>query len=142
MTFVGVATPIMAALAERFEMDVLLATRDRLEMLVLEHCRSGAAHGSAPVAGALLPMEVTAIGRAFLWAQSPPLQGELIARIRIESSDKGARSIPGIYRAFQEIEERGFCTVHGEWRRDVLRDAARQAGTSDRLGAGESRSPL
>jgi DNA-binding IclR family transcriptional regulator len=120
----GAAAPAMTALAERFKLDVLLAVRDRLDMLVLEHCRSAAVRRAELAVGALVPIEMTALGRACLWAQSPALQGELIRRVRVESLDKGARSIPGIYRAFQELEQHGFCTALGEWRRDVHAAAA------------------
>lgn len=111
------ARPIMQSLADRVDANVVLAVRDRLEMLVLEAVEGRTPAGDAFGAGSLLPMASTSIGRAFLWAQPGATQGEIVERLRADSAN--ARALPGLYRAFQEMEESGYCLTVGEWRRDV-----------------------
>src|SRR5690606_20167841 len=80
-----------------------------LQMLVLEHAvPSGVSHlGLA--SGALVPMARSASGRAYLWAQKPAVQAELFDALKDSSAESTQRFMPGIYAAFQELEERGFC---------------------------------
>ena len=109
-----VSRPIMQELAQKLGVDVFLALREGMEMMIVEYCsaRTEAAEFSA---GSLVPIAQTAVGRAWLWAQRPVFQGELIERIRSEADEKELRAIPGIYRAFQELAERGYCFSFGEW---------------------------
>jgi DNA-binding IclR family transcriptional regulator len=116
---VRVARPIMQELASRFKVDVVLGTRERLDMLCLEHCASRNAARFPVTVGMSLPLTATALGRAWLWAQPGSLQGELIQRTKAEGGEQGMRTIPGLYRAFQEMEEHGYCLSSGEWLRDV-----------------------
>jgi DNA-binding IclR family transcriptional regulator len=112
-----VARPIMQALAEKLGVDVFLALRDGMEMMILEYCsaRTEAAEFSV---GSLVPLAQTAVGRAWLWAQKPAIQGEYIERIRAEADANALNAIPGIYRAFQDLAQRGYCLSLGEWPQD------------------------
>jgi DNA-binding IclR family transcriptional regulator len=112
-----VARPVMQALAEKLGVDVFLASREGMEMMILEYCsaRTEAAELSA---GHLLPLAQTAVGRAWLWAQKPAIQGEYIERIRAEADTNALNAIPGIYRAFQDLAERGYCLSLDEWPQD------------------------
>lgn len=109
-----VARPVMQALAEKLGVDVFLASREGMEMMILEYCstRTEAAEFSV---GSLLPLAQTAVGRAWLWAQKPAIQGEYIERIRAEADANAVNAIPGVYRAFQDLAERGYCLSLGEW---------------------------
>jgi len=108
-----VARPIMQALAEKLGVDVYLASREGMEMMVLECCcaQTQTAEFSS---GSLVPLAQTAVGRAWLWAQKPAIQGEYIERIRAEADANALNAIPGIYRAFQDLAERGYCLSLGE----------------------------
>jgi DNA-binding IclR family transcriptional regulator len=108
-----VARPVMQALAEKLGVDVFLALREGMEMMVVEYC-SARAEGAEFHAGDLMPLAHTAVGRAWLWAQKPAIQGEYIERIRAEADADALNAIPGIYRAFQDLAERGYCLSLGE----------------------------
>lgn len=112
-----IARPVMQALAEKLGVDVFLASREGMEMMVLEYCsvRSETAEFSV---GSLVPLAQTAVGRAWLWVQKPAIQGEYIERIRAEADASALNAIPGIYRAFQDLAERGYCVSLGEWLQD------------------------
>lgn len=131
---VRVARPILDELAARHDVHAALGVRERLNMLCLVHA---AGRKAAPISlvgvGMLLPMTATALGRAWLWAQQGSLQGELIQRTKAEGGEPAARTIPGLYRAFQELEEDGFCIAAGEWIRDVS-----AVGTAVTLNNGRS----
>lgn len=108
------AGPIMRALPGEIEVEVFLASRERLNMMIIEH--SGArGEASEFGVGSLVPIARTALGRAWLWAQRPAMQGEFIERIRIEGDEKEVSAIPAIYRAFEDLEERGYCYSVRDW---------------------------
>lgn len=117
-SIVRAAHPIMQNLATRFDVNVVLSARERLSMLCLEQCTSPKATPSPVSVGMALPITATALGRAWLWAQPGSVQSELIQRTKSEGGEEGARSIPGLYRAFQEMEEHSYCQSSGEWMRD------------------------
>lgn len=112
-----VTRPLMQALAEEFGVDVFLALREGMEVMVVEYCSAHAEAAEFRV-GSLMPLAQTAAGRAWLWAQKPAIQGEIIERIRAEADGNAPNAIPGIYRAFQDLAERGYCLSLGEWLQD------------------------
>lgn len=112
-----VARPVMQTLAERLGVDVFLASREDMQMMILEYCSARAETAEFNV-GSLVPLARTAVGRAWLWAQKPAIQGEYIERIRAEADTGALNAIPGIYRAFQDLAERGYCVSLGEWMQD------------------------
>jgi DNA-binding IclR family transcriptional regulator len=131
---VRVARPILEELAARHDVHAALGVPERLNMMCLVHA---AGPKTAPISligvGMPLPMTATALGRAWLWAQQGSTQGEFIQRTKAEGGDSAARTIPGLYRAFQELEEEGFCIASGEWIRDVA-----AVGTAVALNSGRS----
>lgn len=114
-----IARPLMQEFADRFDAHVVLGVRERLDMLSLVHCAGAAAPPAALSVGTALPMGNTALGRAWLWSQPATAQSELMRSIRDQQAEQGARTAAAIYRAFQELEERGFCVSFGEWQRDL-----------------------
>lgn len=119
-----VARPLMQEFADRFDAHVVLGVRERLDMLCLVHCAGAAVPPAALGVGTALPMGNTALGRAWLWAQPATAQSELMRAIRDQQAEQGARTAAAIYRAFQELEERGFCVSFSEWQRDLCGAAA------------------
>lgn len=117
MPILRVARPVMQALAEKLAVDVFLASREGMEMMILEYCSARTDPAGFSV-GSLVPLAQTAVGRAWLWAQKPAIQGEYIERIRAEADANALNAIPGIYRAFQDLAERGYCLSLGEWIQD------------------------
>ena len=148
---VRLARPAMQSLCAQLGACVVLTMRERLHMLCLELCgqRNPAIPYQMLSVGASLPMTSTAAGRAWLWAQSGAAQGEVIQRAKAEGGEEGARSIPGVYRAFQEMEERGYCVNVGEWLRDVtsvatavtLQQGATYALSCEMAGVGSNTRP-
>lgn len=109
LPIVQVAAAPMMRLAEEFGVHVSLMARERLHMLVIEHAvPTGLAHLGLET-GALASIARSASGRAYLWAQKPALQAELFEALKDVNAEGSHRIMPGIYAAFQELEERGFC---------------------------------
>ncbi|OVZ59425.1 hypothetical protein CDO44_12520 [Pigmentiphaga sp. NML080357] len=106
---VHVATPHMRALCERFGVHISLTCRDRLHMLVLEHLVPDEQPTLGLQTGARLPMAASASGRAYLWAQKPVFQAELIQLLKQSGQESVYRFMPGVYAAFQELEQNGWC---------------------------------
>lgn len=109
-----VAKPILTTFATNFNVDVLIAKREGIQMLVIEHA------GSAPEAmvfapGTLMPMAQSSLGRAWLSAQRPTAQGEFIERIRSSADEQELRAVPAIYRAFQEFSDFGYHISVSDW---------------------------
>lgn len=117
MPLLRAARPVMQRLAEKLGVHVVLAMREGLDMLILERCSAGDAPVDAEV-GSLVPIAQTALGRAWLWAQRPVVQGGFIERIRGQADASALNAIPGIYRAFQDLSERGYCLALGDWVED------------------------
>ncbi len=117
MPLLRAARPQMQRLASTLGVHVVLATREGLDMLILERCGSGDAPDDTAV-GSLVPLAQTALGRAWLWAQRPVVQGGFIERIRAQADPSALGAIPGIYRAFQDLSERGCCLALGDWIED------------------------
>lgn len=114
-----IARPLLQEFADRFEAHVVLGVRERLDMLCLVHCAGNASSSAALGVGARLPIANSAFGRAWLWSQPAAAQAALMREIRDQQAEQGARTAAAIYRAFQELEERGFCVSFGEWQRDL-----------------------
>ena len=114
LPIISVARPLMLELAGKFDIDVYLALREDMEMMIVEYCSARKEAGEFRV-GTMVPLSRTAAGRAWLWAQRPAVQGEFIERIRSEADERELSAIPGVYRAFQDLAERGYCFSLGEW---------------------------
>lgn len=87
-------------------------------MMIVEYCSARDEVAEFSV-GSLLPLAQTAAGRAWLWAQKPAVQGDYVERIRAEGDADAMSAVPGIYRAFQELADRGYCLSLGEWTQDL-----------------------
>ncbi len=104
-----IAKPKMRALSERFDVHVSLTTRDRLHMLVVEHCVPEGKVRLGLSTGTRLPITTSASGRAYLWAQSPALRAKLIESLGEAEKDSSFRMMSSVYGALQELDERGWC---------------------------------
>jgi len=109
MSVLQVAQPFLQALAIRYDMTVTLAAREQLHMLRLVHCTGESAATFGVGVGELLPIASTAMGRAYIWALPSKEQAELMDQLRRQGGEGTAFAIPGIYGAFKELEERGYC---------------------------------
>ena len=116
MPVIPLASGPMHQIAERYEVSVALASRDRLRMIFTETCNSKALSTLHLEVGARVPMHSTAAGRAFL-AGLPDAEREFFfdrLAERIPSSDWG-RVRDRLEDAVSQVETRGFCYVEDEW---------------------------
>jgi DNA-binding IclR family transcriptional regulator len=125
MPFRLVAKPILQKLANFARLPVSLGTRDQLDILYIETAHHRSAKPARFELGARLPIGLTSIGRAYLFAASPSERKIVLERLR---RDDGTESWPriesGLERAFEELRDRGFCGSFGDWRDDVFGVAA------------------
>ncbi len=120
---VKAARPLLLQFAERFNVSVLACVQERNDMLVLAQAAAPGAPSGAPSAGMRLPLAGTALGHAWLWMQSAQVQADWLANLRSESGT-GVSQAARVYRAFQELEERGVCQALDVSRRELTCFAA------------------
>ncbi len=105
-----VATPLMTALARRLRINVGLAVQDLDEMVYLESFRFNArASQRLIVSGHRVPIELTALGRAFLAAAKEPDRSQLIARLKAKGRKRWPAIEQGIAEAAASIALKRYC---------------------------------
>lgn len=113
------ARPIMQEYADEHDMSVALATGDGMDTLYIEYCKSPRIATLRMGVGMRMPMELTSIGRTYLWAQRPQERERLLSDIRRRGDDKqAANSMLRIEQAFDHLEKFGYCVAMGEFQRD------------------------
>lgn len=106
---VGIAQSGMRTLAEKFDVHVSLTTRDRLRMLVVEHCVPSRKIRLGLSTGTRFPITTSASGRAYLWAQPPAIRAKLLELLEDAEQDSSFKLLASVYAAFQELDENGWC---------------------------------
>ena len=114
-----IARPIMQAFADEHEVSVALGVGDGLDMLYVEYCKSRSIATLRLGVGSLLPMELTSIGRAYLWAQPHAVREKLLFEIIKKAGTSGPSVVLHIEDAFHSIERDGYCIAVGEYQRDA-----------------------
>lgn len=113
------AKPDMQELADYTGMPVAMASRDRLTMVYLERCKGTNAVTLAIEVGAHIKLATTAVGRACIAAHPPDVRAKIIDEIRDHEGGNWPDIQPGIERAIEDYQTRGYCTSLIEWKRDV-----------------------
>jgi DNA-binding IclR family transcriptional regulator len=115
----SVIAPLMRAEATRRHVNVGLAAADDDMMVYLESFRySPRASFRTVVSGQRVPMELTSLGRAYLWAIPREVRESELAAIA-RRRPKGWRHFRHeIERSFAELAELGYCTVR--WQPGVV----------------------
>ncbi|CAP41494.1 helix-turn-helix domain-containing protein [Bordetella petrii] len=103
------ARPLMRELSQRFGVHVTLSTRDRLHMLVVEHCVPAGRVQLGLTSGARFPMAVSASGRAYLWGRPKEQRDELLRMIEADAPSGVSRPLDEVYAAFRDLEKTGWC---------------------------------
>jgi IclR family transcriptional regulator, positive regulator for flagellar biogenesis len=120
------ARPHMLALAEAIGGWSYLATRNGLEMVLIEACRSrSGVLLSRLVVGSRIPMANSALGRAYLGGLPPRDRSAMVEQIRSESGEHWPKLRTGLRLALREGEAKGYYLSAGEWHRDVHSIAVR-----------------
>lgn len=106
LVVVSALGPHLQATAQKLRLDSVLVSLDGTQAIVLRHEGDSLRRLADLDAGAQLPLARSASGRALLWSLPGGLQSQIFAVLRKEF----ATNLAGIYRGFQEIEERGWCS--------------------------------
>ena len=114
-----IARPHMQALANYSGGSVALGSRDRLNLLYVEHCRAKSTVMLRLDVGARIPIATTAMGRALI-AAVPEKEREFLMRHIAKREGKAWPKVrAGLERAVKDLAARGFTLSVGEWQRDV-----------------------
>lgn len=113
------AHPLMQQLADQLDVSVALATPNGLDMLYIAHRTSSRISTLRLGVGSLLPMGLTAIGRAWLWGLPEPERQSYVARLLEAAGPQREAIRSGIEKAFQDLRENGVCMSYGEFQRNA-----------------------
>jgi DNA-binding IclR family transcriptional regulator len=114
-----VARPLMQELADYANVPVSLGSRDRLNVVYVEHCRSPSAVTLRLDVGSRIPLATTAMGRALLVALPEAERRYLMGYMAKREPEKWPRLQAGIEQALEEYQAHGFTLSIGDWDRDV-----------------------
>jgi DNA-binding IclR family transcriptional regulator len=114
-----VAEPLMQQLADRLNTSVALAVPDGLDMLYIAYRYTARVSTLQLGVGSLLPMGLTAIGRAWLWQQPESLQCRYVEQLLAAAGPKAAELRKAIDSAFRDLRTNGVCMSIGEYQRNA-----------------------
>lgn len=114
-----VARPFMQELADYSGASVALGSRDRLDLIYVEHSRSQAAVMLRLDLGSRVPIATTAMGRALLAGLHAGEREWLMEHIARREGDRWPKVRAGIEQAVEDYATRGFTISVGDWQRDV-----------------------
>lgn len=114
-----VARPFMQELADHANASVSLGSRDRLNMVYVEHCRAIGTVTLRLDLGSRIPIATTAMGRALLAALPDSEREYLMRHIARRDSVNWPRIRAGIERAIDDYKSKGFVVSAGDWQTDV-----------------------
>ena len=107
----AIAQPLVEALAAELNVSVGLAVSDRLEMLYIIWCRSPNTMTLRLSAGSVLPMGLSAIGRAYLAVQPGERRRALVARLRQQAGERTPALAQEIDAAIVEYQRHGYVSA-------------------------------
>lgn len=113
------AQPFMQKLADRLNVSVALAVGDQLDMLYVAYCKSARIATLHFGVGTVLPMALTSIGRAYVWALPANQRQARLAAIVQQAGKDGAAIKKRFSAAFGDLERVGYCLSVGEYQRDA-----------------------
>lgn len=113
------ARPVMQAFADRHDMSVALAIGDGADTLYVEYCKSPRIATLRLEIGNRMPMDLTSIGRAYLWAQPPRERERLLAKISAAVGVDRPEVLARTDEAFEHLARHGYCMASGEYQRDA-----------------------
>lgn len=114
-----IARPHMQALANYSGASVALGSRDRLNLLYVEHCRAKSAVMLRLDLGSRIPIATTAMGRALIAAVPEKERDFLMRHIARREGKSWPKVRAGIERAVKDLAARGFTLSVGDWQKDV-----------------------
>jgi DNA-binding IclR family transcriptional regulator len=109
----------MQKLADYADASVALGTRDRLDLIYVEHCRSKQGMMLRLGLGSRIPIATTAMGRALIAGLPETERDWLLGYLRRDAGKGWPKLRVGIERAIEDVATRGFTLALGEWERDI-----------------------
>lgn len=109
----------MQKLADYADASIALGTRDRLDLIYVEHCRSKHGMMLRLGLGSRIPIATTAMGRALIAGLPETERDWLLGYLRREAGKGWPKVRAGIERAIEDVATRGFTLALGEWERDI-----------------------
>ena len=116
---VRLALPFIQALADELNVSVALAMRNSFEMLYVAYCSGKNIATLRLGVGSMLPMESTAIGRAYMWGLPEEEQETLFGKMGEHFGDGFEAVQQGILSSFAELDSTGTCLVKSGYQRDT-----------------------
>lgn len=113
------AHPFMQQLADRLNVSVALAVSDRLDMLYVAYRTSTRIATLRLGVGSLLPMGLTAIGRAWLWGLPEDKRAGYVAYVVEAAAPQAEDMQKNIEAAFEDLLTSGVCMSLGEYQRNA-----------------------
>jgi DNA-binding IclR family transcriptional regulator len=114
-----IARGYMQQLADWTDASVALGTRDRLDLIYVEHCRSRHGVMLRLGLGSRIPIATTAMGRALLAGLPETERDWLLDYLKRQEGKRWPKVRATIERAVADVAERGFTLSLGEWERDI-----------------------
>ena len=118
MSIRQIARPFMKELADYANGSVNMGIRDRLSMVYVEACRSGNLT-TLPDIGTSIPIAQSVIGRAFLYACTPPEREAVLNQMKVKEPETLRKYKAQIDKSLLDIRGKGYCVSNGELRREV-----------------------
>ena len=118
MSIRQIARPFMKELADYANGSVNMGIRDRLNMVYVEACRSGNLT-NLPDIGTAIPIAQSVMGRAFLYACTPPEREAVLNQMKVKEPESLRKYKAQIDKGLEDIRGKGYCVSHGELRREI-----------------------
>lgn len=113
-----VAAPFLKELAAQSNSSVSLGVREKLSMVYVEHFRCGSPLSLNAEPGWRVPIDATALGRAYLSVCSREEQALVVNELKQERPS-GFDVDQLLLQAHTEFEVTRCCTSYGDWHKDV-----------------------
>lgn len=115
-----IVRPHLRRLADRYNVHVSLAGRDRLDAVEMEVCHSSTTLMTLRLeVGSRIPLAGTATGHALISALVPEERDEVMAQLSVRHAKHWDEISRGILAGVAEHRQRGFTTSRGSWMTDI-----------------------
>ncbi|MGQ7937581.1 IclR family transcriptional regulator [Paraburkholderia sp. D1E] len=114
-----IVNPIMQKLADKLDLSVALAIPHHVDMLYIAWRASVKIATLRLGVGSLLPMESTAVGRAYLYALPESEREPLVAALLEGAGDQADAVRKNLDTAFDDLRHSGVCMAVGEYQRNA-----------------------
>jgi DNA-binding IclR family transcriptional regulator len=118
MSIRQIARPFMKELADYVNGSVNMGVRDRLSMVYVEACRSGNLT-TLPDIGTSVPIAQSVMGRAFLYACTPPEREAVLNQMKVKEPEMLRKYQAAIAKSLEDVRAKGYCVSIGDLRREV-----------------------